>query len=301
MNRELDMQQLRTFMALAQALSYTKAAEKIHRTQSAVSHAIRKLEDSAGVKLVNTHGRRIKLTDHGRCLYEACQTAFNELDKAIEVIASSRGQSLGQIKLGARVQFGNNVLLKHMKQFLDAHPQIEVSFYMSDQLIEPLLRDELDIIIDCQEHQHPDLKRDILFREKYDVACSPLYQKQHHIERYDDLSHCAIISLDRQANWWHRFLLSIPQIQRPNFGKLIDINHIRGAIVAAISSLGVILVPRYSIIGEIQNGQLLTLFPELKIQEDRFSIYQKRTKSTLSRLSLLTRYLKSIHPAELGV
>ncbi len=46
---------------------------------------------------------------------------------------------------------------------------------MDDELLMPLLRDELDLIVDCKEHSNPELIQDALFRESYEVVCSSLF------------------------------------------------------------------------------------------------------------------------------
>lgn len=300
MATEFDIGQLRMFFTLARTGSYTGAAERLHRTQSAVSHAIRKLEASAGVPLVDRRGRGFRLTEDGRRLFQACEAAFSALEGAAEDIARRHGRGLGRLRLGATVEFGCSILMKHMGPFLRDHPDIAFEFRMSHELLRPLLRDELDVIIDCKEHRHPSLERRPLFRETYTVVCSPAYRKRLGLATVSDLERAAVLSLDEEALWWQRFVLSLPSMSRPELPGILPVNHIRGMVVAAIHGIGVALVPTYTVLAPLERGQLIELFPEMDVPEDRFSLYQKKQRKGLGRHRLLTAYLRSIRPSEFG-
>ena len=74
MANQLDLHQLRAFHALGQAGSFTGAAQRLHLTQSAISHAIAKLEASAGAELVDRRAREFRLSEAGGRLWLAWGT-----------------------------------------------------------------------------------------------------------------------------------------------------------------------------------------------------------------------------------
>jgi DNA-binding transcriptional LysR family regulator len=301
MTRDPDLQQLKMFWMLARTGSFTRTARRMFRTQSAVSHAIAKLERSLGATLFVRRGRSITLTEEGRILLTACDEAFGAVDSAVEAIAHRRGSVIGVMRLGSTVEFGNTILMKHIQPFIKAHPEIELHFTMSHNLITPLRNDELDIIIDCEVHNDADLLGIPMFREIYAVICSPDYRSAHPVDSVMDLGQCAILSMDTRADWWYHFIYSLPEMQRPALNNIITINHIRGMVTAAKSGMGVALVPRYCVLNELDSGELVELFPELELLEDRFTIYQKKRNSNLVRHRLLTQYLQDIRPEEFGV
>jgi len=198
------------------------------------------------------------------------------------------------------VEFGTSVLMRHIRPFLEAHSGIEMDFVLSHDLLTPLLRDDVDLAIDCVAHPHPDLERTPLFREAYMVACAPDYLAAHRIEEPGDLERCAVLSIDKGCAWWERFLGTFPKSRRPSFGRVVAINHIRGLITAAVSGLGVLLAPSYSVKGELDRGALVPLFPGFRPLEDRFALYQKAGKARLAKHRLLTEYLQALTPAEFG-
>lgn len=296
----LDLQQLRSFYVVVQAGGFSAAARRLHRTQSAVSHAIRKLEAAAKVRLLDRRGHRVTPTEEGKGLYRACETVFSTLDGAVEELRREKGRAEGRIRLGATVEFGSSVLMRHIQPFLASHPGIEMDFTLSSDLLGPLLREDVDLAIDCVEHLHPDLERTRLFREAYMVACSPSYLAAHTIEEPSDLTRCTVLSLDKAGTWWERFLGAVPETRRPRLCRVIQIDHIRGLITAAVHGLGVLLAPSYSLHGELERGALVPLFPAIRPLEDRFALYQKLTKARLAKHLLLKAYLVDLAPEEFG-
>jgi len=293
----LDLYQLRTFFTAAQTLNFTEAAARLYVTQSAVSHSVRKLERSAGEELLRKSGRRISLTEAGRTLYKACETVFYELEKAQEALKSGRGRDTGTIRLGATVEFGTTLLIKHLAAFIKRNPRIHIDFQFSHELLRPLLNDEVDLIIDCRDHKAAGLEKTPLFREEYAVIASP--ELAAGIRRPADLADCSILSLDKDCAWWKNFLDALPQAKRPALSRVTELNHIRGIINAAIESLGVGFVPKYCVMKELKAGTLKNVFPDLELLEDRFAVYQKDKRAELKRHRLLVQYLAGLKTDQL--
>ena len=300
MDALLDLPQLRTFFVLAQTGSFTACARRMHRTQSAVSHAMTKLEDLAGAPLLSRKGRELGLTEEGRRLYQACEQVFATLDAAVDDLRRHQTLARGRIRIGTTVEFGSSILMKHMQPFLSANPDLEIDFMLRPDLLAPLLRDDLDLIIDCQDHPLPTLKKAVLFRETFVVACAPAFRKAHRLRVPRDLSGVPVLSLDKAGAWWNRFILALPDQEQPLMDRIIEVNHIRAMIHAAIEGMGTLLVPRYSVLEELRRGDLVALFPTIRPAEDQFSIYQKKVKANHEKQRLLTRYLQSLSPAEFG-
>jgi DNA-binding transcriptional LysR family regulator len=300
MDALLDLPQLRTFYTLAQTGSFTACARRLNRTQSAVSHAMAKLEDLAGLPLLARRGRELGLTEEGRRLYQACEQVFATLDAAADDLRRHQTLARGRIRIGATVEFGSSILMKHMQPFLAAHPDLDIDFTLSQDLLAPLLRDDLDLIVDCREHPLPALRKAPLFRETYVVVCAPAFRKAHRIKVPTDLSRGPVLSLDKAGAWWNRFLMATPGREQPHLDRIIVVDHIRAMIHAAVAGMGALLVPRYSVLEELRRGDLIALFPTIRPTEDRFSVYQKKVKAGHEKLKLLTRYLQSLSPEEFG-
>jgi DNA-binding transcriptional LysR family regulator len=298
MAANLDLYQLRAFHVLAQTGSFTRAGERLNLTQSAVSHSLAKLESSVGAALMERRPRELRLTEEGRLLLQACDQVFAILEAVQEDLGQAR--AVGRLRLGVTVEFGASILLRHMRPFLEANPRIEIDYTLSNDLLEPLLRGDLDLAIDCQDHLVPDLDRIPWFREIFVVAASPGLPGLADIRRPEDLAGHALLSLDKDGLWWRRFLLTLPEARRPGFQRVIEVNHVRGMINAAVAGMGILLAPLYSVMEELRRGDLVGLLPDLRQVEDRFWIYQRKSRSGLARHRLLAEYLLTLSPAEFG-
>lgn len=287
----LDLYQLKTFYVFGKIRNFTQAAEKLFVTQSAVSHSLKKLEQSLGMPLVMRRGSEFVLTEAGDLLFQTCRRVFAELERFEEEISS--GDQLKQkIVLGAQVEFGTAVLVRKLKHFQLSHPNIRVNLFFSHLLEEPLLRDEVDLIIDCRPHHHNKVERIFLFRESYVVIAAPEYLRRHPINSVRDLENAVILSLDERGEWWRNFLSAQPEPQRPEFRDIVRINHVRGLINGALEGLGISFVPHYTVENELKEKALLDVFPGASVLDDEFCIYIKPEKRRQKKNSQLIDYLR---------
>jgi DNA-binding transcriptional LysR family regulator len=293
----LNLYQLKAFFTVAQTRSYTEAAKKLFLTQPAVSHSVAKLSQGLGDPLLRRDPGGLSLTETGQILYKTCETVFYELEKAEERIAAARNKSLGAIRLGATVEFGTTLLVKYVKGFIKANPGVHVDFQFRHELLKPLMKDDLDIIIDCGNHKTDGLEKTPLFREEYAVIASKEFLIKNRVKTPADLSACNILSMDKSGHWWGNLMNALPPANRPALTNITEINHIRGIINAAMEGMGVGFVPRYCILKELKTRALIHVFPGLKLLEDNFYIYQKTGKAGLERHRRLVAYLKQMKAA----
>ncbi|MCP4547347.1 MAG: LysR family transcriptional regulator [bacterium] len=296
----MDLYQLKAFHTLVREGSFTRAAAALHITQSAVSHAIKRLESSAGTQLVRRGGKPFRLTEAGEALRRSCELIFHEIDLADEELEFHRTRVAQTVKIGAPVEFGTTILITHIRDFLEINPNIHLDFQLSSQLEEPLLGDDLDFIIDCQPHNLPDITRIHLFKERYSCIASPEFVEKYDLRNLEDLSEVSLLSCDKRLTWWRNFFDAIPEATRPGFRHVIQINHIRGLINGAICGLGVGFVPLYTVFGELADGILVDPFPQIKPETDRFDIFIKTRKLELRKNQLVIDYLRGLNPSELS-
>lgn len=296
----MDLYQLKTFFFLGKIKHFTKTAQALFVTQSAVSHAVKKLETSVGTPLIERKGRAIDLTEAGQSLFRSCEKIFYEIEKADQEISHYKKKARSQIRIGCTVEFGNTILVNHVKPFLDRHKDIHLDFWFSHSLINLLLRDEVDLIIDCKAHQYNQIDHIFLFRENYVTIANPLFIEDYRISAIRDLERVNLLSMDKKLDWWHNFLSAVNDAASLDLRHVIRINHIRGMINAAATGLGIGFVPRYTVIDELSSGTLVDPFPEIKPAADSFSIFIKKEKRSFKKYQLFIEYLKQLKPEEFG-
>lgn len=140
----LDMDVLRTFVAGFELGSFARAAERLGRSQSAVSTQLRKLEEQVGQPLVQKAGRGLALTPAGESMLGYAKRLLELNDEAVDRL---RGTDLeGWARLGLAQDFAESWLPAVLKRFSRAYPRvrIEVQVGLGAQLVEKALKGELD-------------------------------------------------------------------------------------------------------------------------------------------------------------
>ena len=143
MNLQIDF--LRTFIAVADTKGFTKAGRQVNRSQSAVSMQIKRLEDEVGKPLFERIGKTVKLTTEGSLLIKYARRIVKEHDDA--VVALSKPALKGFIRFGSPEHYTAGVLPKLLARFASSYPDVlvEMRCENSDKIKESVDRGELDI------------------------------------------------------------------------------------------------------------------------------------------------------------
>ena len=126
----MELSQLEVFLAVAREHRFSRAAEKLYRTQSAVSQTIRKLEDELGEALFDRSSREGVLTDAGQVLYEYAEKLLNLRQDAHESLAELRELQKGKLVIAAN-EFTALYLLPVIAEFRRLHPMIKITVQRS--------------------------------------------------------------------------------------------------------------------------------------------------------------------------
>jgi DNA-binding transcriptional LysR family regulator len=120
---------------LASQWSYTSAARRVNVSKAAMSHHIAALERSAGVPLVRRTTRSVQLTEAGRQLVEATESAFAQIERGFDGVRNLSSTPQGLLRVTAPVAFARQQLVPRLPAFLAAHPQVRIELDMSDLLV----------------------------------------------------------------------------------------------------------------------------------------------------------------------
>jgi DNA-binding transcriptional LysR family regulator len=134
--RRIDPADLSTFLAIATHRSFRRAAIELGVTASALSHALRNLEERLGLRLVNRTTRSVALTEAGQQLYTRVGPAFRDIDDAIEDLNAFRGAPSGTLRINAAPSSARVMLLPIVTRFLKAYPDIRVEITVDTALVD---------------------------------------------------------------------------------------------------------------------------------------------------------------------
>ncbi len=125
----MDLRQLNFFLEVADSGGFTKAAEKLNIAQSALSIAIKKLEDELEVKLFIRRDRKVSLTAEGESLVQSAKEIFRSVAKARQEIADLRGLLRGEVRVGLTPMLSSFFFPKIVAEFKRKYPALQISVY----------------------------------------------------------------------------------------------------------------------------------------------------------------------------
>ena len=143
----LDLDLLRSFVSVIEAGGFTRAGERVHRTQSTVSQQIRRLEETFGRPLLHRNGKHVTPTEEGERLLSYARRILSLAEEARDVVA--RPASDGVVRLGIPEDFAANRLTTVLSKFARSRPglRLDVRCDLSVKLCNDLERGELDLAL----------------------------------------------------------------------------------------------------------------------------------------------------------
>lgn len=168
----MELRHLRYFAALAEQLSFTVAAQKVHVTQSTLSHQIRQLEEELGCRLFEREGRRVTMTEAGELFLERVRNALREVDEGVSTVRFAAEEMSGVVRIGATHTFNLHIIPRCVSLFLDRHPSVRVDVLemTGDGIAQALLRGDLDIGVTYKPNDALPLRFEPLYTEEMMLA-----------------------------------------------------------------------------------------------------------------------------------
>src|SRR6266550_8497678 len=172
----MDLSQLEVFLAVAREGRFSRAAEKLHRTQSAVSQSIRKLEDEIGEPLFDRSSRDGLLTDAGHLLQEYAERLLNLRNDAQEALVELRELHKGKLAIAAN-EFTALYLLPVLAEFRRLHPMIKVTVQraLGSHIPDDVLRHNSELGVLTYDPQEPQLHSIVVYLDELIFVVPPTH------------------------------------------------------------------------------------------------------------------------------
>ena len=172
----MDLGQLEVFLAVAREGKFSRAAEKLHRTQSAVSQSIHKLEQDVGEPLVDRSSRGGLLTDAGRVLQEYAERLLNLRDDASGALLELREVRRGKLSIAAN-EFTALYLLPVLADFRRLHPMIRIMVQRSlgSHIPSDVLRHTSELGVLTYDPQEPHLHSIVVYLDELIFVVPPTH------------------------------------------------------------------------------------------------------------------------------
>src|SRR2546423_6183117 len=172
----MEIRQLKAFLAIAEARTFTAAAHRIHYTQAALSMQIKQLDKEVGIPLFLRMPRRVVLTEAGEHLVERAHLILREHDAALAEIAELAGAEHGRLRIGsASGMVSADALPAVLKKLRKSHSHAEVSVTSgtSEELVKKIHAGELDMAFVSLPVQARNIETEVLSQDQLVAIASP--------------------------------------------------------------------------------------------------------------------------------
>jgi DNA-binding transcriptional LysR family regulator len=171
--QHLDWNLLRTFHGIAQQGSISRAAEALHRSQPAISSALKRLEAQVGARLATRTATAFRLTEAGQILFRECQAIFNTIAEMPRLLDGGGEAVVGTMALRMASHIVSPLVDETIAEFHRRYPRVtlDISISPSAAIIEDTLNRSVKVGVCLASVQHPELRYQHLYREHFGFFC----------------------------------------------------------------------------------------------------------------------------------
>ena len=172
-----NSEELAIFVAVVESGSFSKAAERLKMANSAVSRAVKKLENKLEVELLTRTTRQIKLTQEGEAYFKRVQAILQEMSAAEKELAERKRLPKGSLRIDAATPVVLHLLMPMIKPFRERFPEVTLSLVSSETFIN-LIERKVDIAIRAGNLTDSSLRARLLFNSRRKIVASPGWLQQ---------------------------------------------------------------------------------------------------------------------------
>lgn len=143
----MDIQNIRAFLAVSETASFSRAGERLHLTQPAISKRIQAMELFLDIKLFDRIGKSVQLTEAGQALIPGYRRILDELEESERIISNLRQTTRGHLRFATSHHIGLHRLPAVLRQFSRQYPEVdlELQFMDSEQACQQVLHGEIEL------------------------------------------------------------------------------------------------------------------------------------------------------------
>ncbi|QJW83590.1 LysR family transcriptional regulator [Ramlibacter terrae] len=197
----MELRHLRYFDAVAETLNFTRAAERLHVTQSTLSHQIKQLEEELGAPLFDRSAKRVRMTETGEILRSHMTPALQQIDRGLQALRAPGGAITASIRLGATSSFNTRMVPQCVATLLNHYPNIRVSVeeLPAGMITKRLASGHLDLAVSYRPGEGSELWFEPLYNEELRLVVGtshPLARRRR--VRMVELHNVRMVLLPRQ-------------------------------------------------------------------------------------------------------
>lgn len=287
------------FYVTANTGSFSKAAEQLFISQPAVSKAIKKLEEQLNAPLFHRLPRKIILTKQGETLFQYISDAMQLIEQGEQSIQSPYSSIRKTITIGISNTLCKFILLPHLKDFMNQHPEInlKISCQSSNDTLSLLAEDKLQLGLICDTELSSELVYENLCTIHDIFVTSKTYYLENEIKKKSK-NNTALSSLNyillNQQNITRHYMDSFFEKEKIVLPNIIEVNNLELALDFARSHLGISCAIREFILPELHSGTLQEVHFSKSIPSRKVGFVYKNHTSEKEAILNIISFLRSL-------
>jgi LysR family transcriptional regulator, transcriptional activator of the cysJI operon len=253
---------LRTFVAVSECKGFSLAVARVHKSQGAISTQIAKLEEQAGIQLIQRSQRNFRLTEAGEVFLVFARETLAKTDEIERLFEEFSAGKKGEVRIGATRSVGIYVLPEIISSIAREFPRIKLALFTQSRVptYELLKKGELDIAVVLSDSSPGGLRTKPLRSEPLCFVVSPHHPlaAKRSVSRSDLAS--SAFAIGTKGNEFSDMVDDI--LARKGFSAPMNgftISNLQGRKEAARAGVGVAILPTFAVRNEIRNGTLKRL------------------------------------------
>ncbi len=281
---------LQCFEAAARHMSFTRAAEELSLTQSAVSKQVAQLEDYLQHKLFRRVRRSLVLTPEGSLYLTDVRKILAQIEMSANTIMTYSGHS-EVLRVATLPTFGTCWLTAHLPAFFEAYPRISLNVTDRVQAFD-LEQEDIDVAFFHGHGRWPNLECHKLFDEQVVAIGSPSYLDQLRLDSATDLIEARLLHLSTRPDAWHRWFAE-QGVTTPRSYHGTRFETFQMLISTVMVGGGLALVPRFLVEDELAAGRLCCAWPHALEGPDAYYLVYPEPLGELAKVRHFVSHILS--------
>lgn len=294
------LQNMRAFVRIVEAGSFTAAAHSLDSTTGAMSRALSELEAHLRTRLLNRSTRRHALTPAGEVYLKRCKQILADVGSAEEEASGAHERPAGTLRMHSFASIGQQYVLPAISQYRALHPEVTVELTLSQRMVD-LFEGSSDVsLVTAVSLPNSDLVSHRLGVSCSILCASPDYVRTHGTPQSPaDLVHHDCLILKTPTSPVHEWTLEGPEgsVEMHVDGP-VQVNIAESLAVAIREHIGIGMLPVYAAIEGLRNGTLVRVLPQFILQKvDVYALYPSRKfvdAKTKTWVEFLRAYLPQV-------
>jgi DNA-binding transcriptional LysR family regulator len=285
----MDLSQLQVFLTVAKEQSFSRAAEKLYRTQPAVSIVIRKLEESVGQPLLVRGARQVKLTDAGELLRDYAERLLNLRDEIQKGMEDLGNLGRGELRLGVN-ESSIHALLPALARYRKLYPGVKLIMHrtLSRDIPQEVLNYRLDLGTVSYVPEDPKLAAVEILQDELTFVVPPKHKlaRRRSVD-IKELGEETFIAHNVESPYRSR-VIQLFEKHRTTLRRDIEMPTIESIKRFVQMGMGVAIVPRMCVLWEVERKQLAEVrIRQLKMPRSLYLVSRRGARLSHAALGLM--------------